>query len=597
MEQGALQLILGVELMSQSFYEANCDLKFAIEELVDWNSFIPKFELDFKDAKAYQADQNANKEQALAPSNTQEAIDIYTEAFRQYGDLCTKEIAPISSKLDKEGLRFEKGKVHFPKEITKVIDIMASSGLLAFGIGREYGGLGLPITAQTMINELLAEADASFCVTLGCFNIADMLERFADDHTKEKYLKKITLGEYISAMALTEADYGSDLPHVQTKAVKTGSARVYEITGSKRYITHGCGVGDRPSLILTLARSSGSGAKGLSFFLVESKNIEVGGIEKKIGLHASPTCEIIYDKSKAILIGEEGKGLVKYAIGMMNGARLAVAVQSLGIANAAYKEAVKYASKRVQFAQTIEKIPAVKRLLSEINATNHAMRALIYQTSELIDKFESERKFMLDQGVSDREVRKNPDVKKLDKLTKLFTPVSKYFCSESANRVVYNATQVFGGAGFIEDYPIAQLYRDVRVTTIYEGTSQLQVVGAIGGIVEGMGEYSILNSFLDEKIDIIKDNELKNELNHFKMELSDLVELYKSKAKDLRDSLASDIVDYFCVFFSLLILTIHQQVAEAKKHSILDEKKRARKNFYLIARRVMEASKVQVSCS
>ena len=525
------------------------------------------------------------------------SIDIYTEAFLQCGDLCAKEIAPISNKLDKEGLKFEKGKVYFPKDIIKVIDIMVNSGLIGSSIGREYGGLSLPVTSQTIITELLAEADVSLSVTLGCFNIATMLERFADDDTKNQYLKGITSGKYISAMALTEPDYGSDLPHIQTKAVKADSEKNYKITGTKRYITHGCGVGDRPSLILTLARSSGSGARGLSFFLVDSNDIEVGGIEKKIGLHVSPTCEIIYDNSKAILIGEEGKGLIKYALDMMNGARLSVAVQSLGIVNAAYKEAMRYASERVQFGQTIDKIPAIKRILNEIHAASYAMRALIYHTSELVDQFEAEKKYMLDQGIDEKEVRKNPTVQKLNKLTKLFTPVAKYFCSESANRIVYNAAQVFGGAAFIEDYPIAQLYRDVRITTIYEGTSQLQVVGAIGSIVEGMRDNALLYNFIEEKIDVIKDKALKTDINHFKIELSNLVKSYKKKDKEIRESLDSDIVDYFSVFFSLLLLIIHQQIAEAKKHPTLDEKKKARKNFDLIARRVMAASKVQLSYS
>ena len=576
-------------MSAKNFYKINDDLRFIVENFIDWDSFVPKFELDFKDAKKYK---KTNDDQySFAPSDTQEAVNIYQETFRQYGEITAKEVAPTSQKIDNEGLRFESGKVIFSKDTLRLVDIFAQSGILATSLGRKYGGLMFPCTSQSIISEILSQGDASFAVTLGCFNISAMVERYASEEIKDKYLPRVSSGKVTAAMALTEPNYGSDLPHIETKAVKIeGEDNLYEITGSKRYITHGCGVGDSPSMILTLARSSGSGAKGLSFFLVESTDVEIGGIENKVGLHASPTCEVIYDKSKAILIGEEGKGLVKYAIEMMNGARVSIAVQSVGIAEAAYQEALQYASERVQFGKTIDQIPAIKRILKESQALIQAIRAVTFRTAEIVDLYESCRSILLEKGLDEKEVRRDSEVKKWDKLAKLFTPVSKYFASEQANRIVYLAAQVFGGAGFIEDYPIAKLYRDVRITTIYEGTSQLQVVGAIGGIVEGIKENSILNQYLEEEINKTDQEELKK----FHAELCELVQAYKAKEHEERDAMAQDIVDYFCVFFALLILSLHEKVASEKKHSILEVKRSARQHFRILAKKVMEAVKVQI---
>ena len=576
----------------KNFYEANDDLRFIAENFIDWNSFVPKLELDFKDAKTYQ--KTNDDRYSLAPSNTQEAVNIYQETFHQYGEIIAKEVAPASQKIDSEGLRFESGKVIFSQDTLRLLDIFVQSGILATALSRKYGGLMFPYSAQSIITEMLSQVDASFAITLGCFNISAMVERYGSEEIKDRYLPKVSSGKITAAMALTEPDYGSDLSHIETKAVKIeGENNLYEITGAKRFITHGCGVGDSPSLILTLARSSGSGAKGLSFFLVESTDVEIGGIENKLGLHASPTCEVIYDKSKAILLGEEGKGLVKYAIEMMNGARVGIAVQSVGIAEAAYQEALQYSSERVQFGKTIDQIPAIKRILKESQALVQAIRAVTFKTAEVVDIYESFRNILLEKGLNEKEVKRDPEVKKWDKLAKLFTPVSKYFASEQANRIVYLSAQVFGGSGFIEDYPIAKLYRDVRITTIYEGTSQLQVVGAIGGIVEGMKENSILNQYLEEEINKINKID-QEELKKFKAELHELVQAYKAKEREEKDTMAQDIVDYFCVFFALFILSLHEKVAFEKKHSILESKKSARQNFRILAKRVMEAVKVQI---
>ena len=434
--------------MNNTYKECH-DLNFIVDNVIDWNSFIPQTELNFKDAITYQ--ETKDEKYSWAPGNTQETLDIYKETFHQYGEIIAKELSPVSDKIDQEGLKFENGKVIFPKDIIRLINIFTQSGILTTALSRKYGGLGFSLTSQSVILEILSQGNASFAITIGCFNLADMIERYASEEIKDKYLEQVSKGKFTSAMALTEPDYGSDLPHIETKAVKVegqDNPNLYEITGNKRYITHGCGVGDAPALILTLARSSGPGAKGLSFFLVESNDVEIGSIENKIGLHTSPTCEVIYDKSKAILMGEEGKGLVKYAIEMMNGARLAVAVQAVGIAQIAYDQAQQYASERVQFGKTINQIPAVQRILNEAECSLHAIRALTFKASEAVDLYESQKKMMLYKGVDEREVRKDPEIQKWDKIAKLLTPVSKYFASEQANKIVYQCSQVFGGGWF-----------------------------------------------------------------------------------------------------------------------------------------------------
>ena len=578
---------------SKNLYEDNIDSRFILEHLIEWDSLISKHEFDFRDAKLYT--ETGKPEYELAPSSLEDALESYWIVLNQYGEICAKELAPVAKKLDAEGLQFEKGKVTFPKDIGRIINIIAGAGILGYSLGRKYGGLRFPAPIQLGILEILARADSAFCITVGCFNIAEIAERYASEKIKDEYLPKVTSGEMISAMALTEPDHGSDLANIQTKAKPVDRENgLYEITGTKRYITHGCGLDDKTSLIMTLARTDRNGARGLSFFLVKSSDVEIAGIENKLGIHTSPTCEVIYDKSKAFLIGEENKGLIKYAIEMMNGARLAIAIQAVGIAQAAVDEAIQYASERFQFGLPVGRIPAVRRLLEEAQAMLHAIRAVVYQASDIVSRDIAEKEYLLQLKPEENRLKNNERIRHLDKLAKLFTPISKYFASEYANKIVYCSVQVFGGAGFIEDYPIVKLYRDIRITTIYEGTSQLQVVGAIGGILEGLHKTSPLNQFLTEKINLLKNEQVKRMLSDYKRKLNQIILLYKKKEHNEKNALSVDIVDYFSVFWACLLLRLHEQKAEEIGSPVLAEKRKAVKNFTVIARRVMEGVLIQI---
>ena len=576
-------------IIKNSYYEETPDLLLYVDHLIDWKTIIPLREMDFADAKKYAETKNPLLE--MAPSNTEETLDIYKEVFKQYGEICFKEIFPLSKEWDRDGLKFEKGKVTPPASFSKIINLLAESGILVTAVSREYGGLGMSLVAQSMALEMISRADASLALTMGCVNLGEIIERFASEEIKKEYLPLITSGKLGSAMALTEPNFGSDLPSVMTKAEPVnGSATDFTITGTKRFITHGCGIGESPSAILTLARSKGTGAKGLSFFLVHSNDVEIGGIEHKLGLHVSPTCEVVYDKSKAILIGEQGKGLVKYAMDMMNAARLAIAVQGVGVGQAAYDEASKYASERVQFGTVINQLPAVKRLLNEMECKVHAMRAITYHTAEIVD---------LGDGLGKQHEihggEKNTDIRKYEKLAKLLTPVAKYFTSETANQVAYQAGQVFGGSGFVEDYKVAQLYRDVRIFVIYEGTSQLQVIGIIGSVVEGMREGSILNEYLNTLLSNLKDAKLLSQFREWEKDLTQLVLTYKEKDKDVKSYLAVDVVDYFVNFFISILLAKQVQLAKEKNLSILETKERAFNNFFVLAKRNIAAARSQLT--
>lgn len=579
-------------MITNNYYEDNDDLQFNMDHFVDWESLVPLQENDFADYKEYQ---KSNDERfSLAPSNVQETVDFYKEVSSQYGEIMGKKLAPAALDMDKEGLRFEDGKVFFPKQMLEVAELLSESGLIGYAVSRHYGGLHMPLTAQVGISEMSARADASFTLTLGCYNLAEVVERFGDDAMKEKYLPRMVSGEMIGAMSLTEPDFGSDLPHIRTRAIKQEDG-TYRLQGTKRFITHGCGIGEKPAAILTLARSGGEGARGLSFFLVESNDIEVSRIEEKMGLHCSPTCELVYDNAKALLIGEEGKGLVKYSMDMMNGARIGIATQSLGIAHAAYTEAKQYASQRQQFGNAIESIPAVKRLLNVSQAKVHAMRALNFKTSEFVDIYDGLTRKFLREGHEERSIRKQPEVLLYDKLAKLMTPVAKFFCSEQANQVAYDCLQVYGGYGFTEEYPASKISRDARITTIYEGTSQLQVLAAFGGIMEGTKENAPVRNYLQEKIDKLENKELGKRLSQHLASLANLALALKEFEKEVKDMYAFDLVSYYAYFFSLLALAQQEEVAKKLNHPIYQTKKEMLVSFEKLAQAEMAAIEYKIN--
>lgn len=526
-------------MIQNNYFNENDDLTLQFEKIVEWNDIIDTYENGFEDAKSYKT--NGNERLAMAPNNHHEAVDFYRTILESAGEIAGKEVAARAQVMDHTGLKYSDGKVTFPKEMEEAMNLAKEAGIMPYSITRRSGGLGLPITAQTMMMETMSRADAAFAIAMGCVNLGETIESFASPEMIEEWVPKMAAAELWGAMALTEPNYGSDLQNVRTKAEKDANGN-WRITGTKRFITHGCGFASTPAAILTLARTGGpdSGGRGLSFFIVKSTDVHIAGIEKKLGIHISPTCEVVFDNSKAVLIGEEGKGLVKYAMGMMNGARLSIAAQSMGIATASYYEAKKYASERVQFGKTIEQIPAVAKMLNWMQRELSAMRCLLLEAATSVDMYHWRKHRLSSEGMADRDVRKDEQVKKWEKLADLLTPLSKYYISEYANKIAFDAVQIHGGAGYTEEYDVARLFRDARITNIYEGTTQLQVVAAIGGVVSGMAPTGNLRAFIDETLQNFKSSDILVKNREL---FESIVDAYKEITDSTeKDSLAFEVV-------------------------------------------------------
>lgn len=527
-------------MIENNYFLENQDLQENFQFIIDWKEIINGFEDDFTDHKIFQ--KNRDESLSMAPGSYDEALEYYKSILESGGEIAGRQIASIAKDMDVEGLKYSSGKVTFPEVMIKGIEQVKNSGILPYSIGRKHGGLGVPATIQCMMLELFSRADGSFAISLGCLNLAETIERFGSKEMVDEYVPKMANGEIFGAMALTEPNYGSDLPNLQTKAIKDENG-IWKLTGTKRFITHGCGFANIPAVILTLARTGTptSGARGLSFFLVKSSDVFIAGIEKKMGLHCSPTCEVVYENTPGILIGEEGYGLVRYSMAMMNGARLSIAAQAMGIATAAYMEAKKYASEREQFGKTIQNIPAVRKMLSFMDREIAGMRAILLEASRSIDLYHWKSERMKEQKIEERVIKKDETIRKWEKLANLFTPLSKYYITEIANKIAYDALQIHGGAGFTYDYDISRIYRDVRITNIYEGTTQLQVVAAIGGIVSGMSSKGHLRQYFEEEFSKIGGGSTL--LNENKDSLEKIVESYSSiENSSLRDEVAFEVV-------------------------------------------------------
>lgn len=458
-----------------NFYEDNQDIQFHLHNT------------DLSKIAGYYEDNYTQRQQfAYAPADLADAMDNYERVLRMVGELAADFIAPRSESIDREGNVLENGKVTYAKGISESIAMLSKADLMGFTLPRRYGGLNFPNLVYTMAIEIVSRADASLMNIFGLQGIAETVNAFADEGLKSQYLPRFCTGEITGAMALTEPDAGSDLQNVKLKAIE-GPNGTWLLNGVKRFITNGCG-----EVLLVLARSEADreGGLGLSIFLCErSDRVRVRRLEDKLGIHGSPTCELQFNDAPARLIGERQRGLI-YGMALMNGARVGIAAQALGIAQAAFQAARAYAYTRQQFGKRIEQIPAVADLLAEMRVSIEAARALTYEASRVVD---------LEIGMLRRSeggtVANPEELKELKgalrttkRLAALLTPMCKYYATEMCNRVASDAIQVLGGSGYMRDYPLERHFRDARITNIYEGTSQLQVVAAVGGVVSGLAE-------------------------------------------------------------------------------------------------------------
>ena len=509
-----------------NFFSDNEDILFNFNT-AEWPPVVRAVEGDFSDAQRF----------PYAPESVEDAVDNYRRVLAMVGQLAGENIAPRSEAIDREGNRMEGADVRRPAGMCECLDLLAKADLMGFTLPRRYGGINFPNLAYCMAIEMVSRADASLMNIFGLQGIAETINAFADDQIKSKYLPLFSAGKITGAMALTEPDAGSDLQNVQLKAFQDEEG-AWRLNGVKRFITNGCG-----EVLLVLARSEPEeGGLGLSLYLCEKQpEVWVRRIEEKLGIHGSPTCELQFNDAKAFLIGERRRGLVTYVMALMNGARIGIAAQALGIAEAAYNEARSYAYTRQQFGKRIQAIPEVADLLAEMKIDLEGARALTYETSHVVDRHFGAMR-IIEGGIADKEAVQaaRQDEKHLKRLAALLTPMAKYYSSEMANRVASAAIQVLGGSGYMRDYPVERHFRDARITNIYEGTSQLQIVAAVRGVTSGVAEKNF-----EEKHQALKGSfpGILRQLAQARGQLTKAVEFAKKKGLEYTDLYARDLVD------------------------------------------------------
>ena len=416
-----------------------------------------------------------------APQNFEDAMDNYDRVLELTGSVCDDMIAPNAESVDREGSHCSGGRVQYSEGTAQDLKVMHQAGLSGFGLPRQYGGLNMPVTVFSAVGEMISRADASFQNVWGLQSCADTINEFGSPEQKEKYLTMASNGATMS-MDLTEPDAGSDLQSVMLKATEDVENGCWRLNGVKRFITNG-----DSDIHLVLARSEEgtTDGRGLSLFIYDKRNggVNVRRIEDKMGIHGSPTCELVFNNAKAELCGDRRLGLIKYVMSLMNGARLGIATQSVGIQDAAWREATAYAAERRQFGRNIDTFPAVYQMLAVMKAKIEASRSLMYETSRYVDIYKS-----LDQIAKLRTLtpEERQESKRYSRLADALTPITKGMTSEFANQNAYDSIQIHGGSGFMRDYACERLYRDARITSIYEGTTQLQVVAALRYVTSGV---------------------------------------------------------------------------------------------------------------
>ncbi|MBC7293951.1 MAG: acyl-CoA dehydrogenase family protein, partial [Thermoleophilia bacterium] len=426
-----------------------------------------------------------------APRDLADALENYRLTLELVGDIAGEYVAPRAEEVDRVGSALIDGQVRYAPGIEESLERLRQADLMGITLPRRFGGLNFPVTISAMIIEIISRADASLMNIFGLQDIAETINKFASEEIKQAYLPRFASGEVTGSMALTEAEAGSDLQNVQLKARLGEDGRWY-LNGVKRFITNGCG---QVSLVLARSEEGTTDARGLSLFLYErDEHMKIRRLEDKLGIHGSPTCELQFTDAPALLIGERRRGLTVYVMSLMNGARLAIAAQAQGIAEAAYRAAYKYSGERVQFGVPIRNLTAVTTMLADMRVSLEAARLLLYETSQLVDMKEglelaTQRASQSEGGTAipaEAARAQRDELKKYTRYAALFTPLAKARCTEAANRIAYDALQVLGGSGYMRDFPVERYYRDVRITNIYEGTTQLQVVAARGGILGGV---------------------------------------------------------------------------------------------------------------
>ncbi len=551
-----------------NFFLDNSDLQFHFNKL-DLKEVVRITEDEYEESKKYN----------YAPVNYEDAIENYRKVLEVTGDLAANFIAGRAADVDIEGAVFSEGKVSYAKGTQENLKQLSQADLMGMILPRKYGGLNFPFTIYMMAVETLSRADASLMNVFGLQDIADTIKKFGNEDQRQEFIPKFCTGENTGAMALTEPDAGSDLQAVKLQAYQNEKGQWF-LRGVKRFITNGNG---EVHLVLARSEAGTKDGRGLSMFVCRTdKTVVIRRIEHKLGIHGSPTCELQFNDTPAQLVGQRKFGLIKYVLDLMFRARMGVSAQALGISQAAYEEAVKYAREREQFGKSIYNIPVIANMLIEMRVMLESNRSLFYSAAKSVDikeKLEEQIEKLKAEGKSFSE--ENNRLKQATKIANFLTPISKYTLTESANKISYDALQIHGGTGYMKEFKVERLTRDARITNIYEGTSQLQIVAAAGGVVN-----DVMKEFFESK----ELHEYKGGLARLAVHLKEIREIYldclkyvlDKKDTSFQDVAAKDLVELYSYLY-IGYLVLDEAEIESKKvfianRYIINSLANARKN-------------------
>lgn len=502
-----------------NFYNDNPDLKHHLSHPL-MRKIVEMKERNFSDAEKFD----------YAPLDYEDAMDSYEKVLEIAGEISGEIVAQNAEDVDHEGPHVVDGHVVYAKGTQKNLDALVKAGLMGISLPRRYNGLNFSLVPYIMAADMVSRADAGFVNIWGLQDCAESIYEFADEDQRQRFLPRVCAGETM-AMDLTEPDAGSDLQAVMLKATYNEADGTWRLNGVKRFITNGDG---HIALVLARSEEGSHDGRGLSMFIYDRNDggVTVRRIENKMGIKGSPTCELVFKNAKAELCGARRMGLIKYVMALMNGARLGIAAQSVGVSEAAYREALSYAHDRKQFGKPIIEFPAVFEMISLMKAKLDASRSLLYETTRFVDVYKIYEDIARERSLTPEE---RQEMKKYQRLADAFTPMAKGMGSEFCNQNAYDAVQVHGGSGFMKDYACERIYRDARITSIYEGTTQLQVVAAIRHVTTGT-YLNQINAYAAE--------EYAPETSELKERLVKMTALYEEALKTVVDNKNTEYTDF-----------------------------------------------------
>ena len=502
-----------------NFYNDNPDLKHHLSHPL-MRKIVEMKERNFSDAEKFD----------YAPLDYEDAMDSYEKVLEIAGEISGEIVAQNAEDVDHEGPHVVDGHVVYAKGTQKNLDALVKAGLMGISLPRRYNGLNFSLVPYIMAADMVSRVDAGFVNIWGLQDCAETIYEFADEDQRQRFLPRVCAGETM-AMDLTEPDAGSDLQAVMLKATYNEADGTWRLNGVKRFITNGDG---HIALVLARSEEGSHDGRGLSMFIYDRNDggVTVRRIENKMGIKGSPTCELVFKNAKAELCGARRMGLIKYVMALMNGARLGIAAQSVGVSEAAYREALSYANDRKQFGKPIIEFPAVFEMISLMKAKLDASRSLLYETTRFVDVYKIYEDIARERSLTPEE---RQEMKKYQRLADAFTPMAKGMGSEFCNQNAYDAVQVHGGSGFMKDYACERIYRDARITSIYEGTTQLQVVAAIRHVTTGT-YLNQINAYAAE--------EYAPETSELKERLVKMTALYEEALKTVVDNKNTEYTDF-----------------------------------------------------